>query len=347
MEIKKCFDSNGFPDYDYIMGQNIPFIVITGGRGIGKTFGALYWHIKNKQYFMYLRRTQVQVDTIASDEFNVFRSINVKKGSNIYCFKKGQNYICAPAIYDDKGKLKQNGEAIGVISSLATLSNKRGFSADNITTIIFDEVIPEKHERPIKGEDEVFQNAYETINRNRELEGEMPVRCIMTTNSNGVNSRILNTFGIVPILERMHKQGKRIYINANRTLLIINMEDSPISERKKTTLLYSLVDKSSEFYKMAISNSFSEFEQKTKSEDLRQYKPLVTIGKITIYKHKSQNTYYCTYHRSGTCDYYPDTEMEIKKAQRRYNFIKTAYFENKIIFESISCKVDFEIYYNI
>ena len=173
MEIKKCFDSNGFPDYDYIMGQNIPFIIITGGRGIGKTFGALYWHIKNKQYFMYLRRTQVQVDTIASDEFNVFKSINIKKGTNIHCFKRGQNYICAPGDYDEKGKIKQCGDSVGVISSLATLSNKRGFSGDDITTIIFDEVIPEQHERPIKGEDEVFHNAYETINRNRELEGQI------------------------------------------------------------------------------------------------------------------------------------------------------------------------------
>lgn len=262
MEIKKCFDSNGFPDYDYIMGQNIPFIVITGGRGIGKTFGALYWHIKNKQYFMYLRRTQVQVDTIASDEFNVFRSINVKKGTNIYCFKKGQNYICAPAIYDDKGKLKQNGESIGIVSSLATLSNKRGFSADNITTIIFDEVIPEKHERPIKGEDEVFQNAYETINRNRELEGEPPVRCIMTTNSNGVNSHILNTFGIVPILERMHKQGKRIYINASRTLLIINMEDSPISEKRKQRYYIALSIRTVNFIKWLSQTVFQSLSKK-------------------------------------------------------------------------------------
>lgn len=346
MDIKKCYTDSGFPNFNYIMSFDIPFIIVIGGRGIGKTFSCLKWIIENNKYFMYMRRTDVQIETIASDEFNIFTSLNNKLGYNIHCFRSGKNYSCFHTKYEDN-KLLPDGNSIGVLVSLATLSNKRGFSGDKIDILFFDEVIPEKHERVIRGEDETFQNAYETINRNRELENKPPLRCIMTTNSNGINSKIFASFGIIPVIENMKRKNKHIHINASKTLCIIDMENSPISDRKKDTVLYKIVAHDSEFYKMAVDNDFKELEYKARPKNIMEYVPLFSVGKITLYRHKSKNSYYCSYHRSGNCEYYSASDIDIKKAKRRYNYIIESYYKNIIDFESVSCKVDFEIYFSI
>ena len=68
--------------------------------------------------------------------------------------------------------------------ALSTISNVRGFDATDRDVLIYDEFIPERHERPIKDEATAFFNAIETIQRNRELEGKDPLTVLCLANAN-------------------------------------------------------------------------------------------------------------------------------------------------------------------
>ena len=76
----RLFDENGYLDMGEIIGTGYPFIFIVGGRGIGKTYGALKYVYENDIFFMYMRRTQSQIDLVNKEQFNPFNAINADLG---------------------------------------------------------------------------------------------------------------------------------------------------------------------------------------------------------------------------------------------------------------------------
>ena len=94
----------------------------------------------------------------------------------------------------------------GYTSALSTFSNLRGFDGSNIKILLYDEFIPERHERLIKNEADAFFNVYETINRNRELQGGPPLIALCLSNSNSLASPIFTALNLVKTLERMHNK---------------------------------------------------------------------------------------------------------------------------------------------
>ena len=52
------------------------FSILIGGRGTGKSFSTLRDCVKNKKVFMYLRRTQTELDNCCSASSNPFKKIN-------------------------------------------------------------------------------------------------------------------------------------------------------------------------------------------------------------------------------------------------------------------------------
>lgn len=49
---------NGYVDIEKIVNYNLPFNFIVGGRGTGKTYGALKYAYEYNIRFMLMRRTQ-------------------------------------------------------------------------------------------------------------------------------------------------------------------------------------------------------------------------------------------------------------------------------------------------
>ena len=66
---------NGYVDIERILNYRIPFNFIIGGRGTGKTYGALKYTYENDIRFMLMRRTQAQCDLINKPEFNPYKVI--------------------------------------------------------------------------------------------------------------------------------------------------------------------------------------------------------------------------------------------------------------------------------
>lgn len=338
---------SGYLDIRAILRIGMPFTFIVGGRGTGKTYGALEVVVEDKHKFLFMRRTQTQADLINKPEFSPFKSLNIdhewsigtspitKYNSGFYNMEE-----------NDKGKLVPAGELLGITAALSTISNVRGFDASDVDIMLYDEFIPEKHERPIKNEGAAFFNAYETINRNRELKGKKPLQAVCLANANNLANDIFMQLKIVRKAETMKRKGQEISIDRDRGICIIILNDSPISRKKVNTALYKLTD-GTDFGEMSIHNRFSGEEVgKIKSRPLQEYKPVVSIGEITIYEHKSKHEFYVSTHRLGSAPMYGIGDIERGRFKRVYSHLWTEYMCNTIDFEEYLCEILFTKYFD-
>lgn len=345
----KIYDDNGYLNIPQIMKGPAVYNFIVGGRGIGKTFGALKYAVDNKIKFIFMRRTQVQVDMIKDDNLNPFNALTAVLGHDYeFMMKKINKNITAVyhAQWDPEKQMNVDcGPILGYIMALSTVSNIRGFDASDVSMLIYDEFIGEKHERPIRDEGAAFLNALETIARNRELQGLEPLKVLCLSNSNDLANPIFIQLKIVKDVERMVRNGQEYRYMPDRHLALYVLQITPIGAAKAQTTLYKLAG-DSEFTQMALSNDFSNEEMaEIRPQNIRDYKPVVQVGEICIYRHKSKHLYYVTSFRSGSPEIYDSSAMDLKRFSRNMYHIWLAYLNRHVIFESYMDQVLLENYF--
>lgn len=339
------FLPSGYIDMARIISQKTPYIFVIGARGTGKTYGALQYALQSGTPFIFMRRTQTQVDLIKNDAFNPFKAVDpdiIVKNIN-----KNLSGIYRGDFDSETQKLEPVGAPIGYMLALTTVSNIRGFDASMIELIIYDEFIGEKHERAIKNEGNAVLNAYETINRNRELMGKDPVKMLLLANSNDLVNPVFLDLKLVKIAEKLQKSANNVYQNFNRGLTLIMVKDSPISKKKKETALYKLVG-DGDFAAMSLNNEFVEdIGDNIKAMPLNEYRALVFVGEICIYEHKARREIYVTDHQSGNAENIDASDIGLARFRRNYYYIWLLYLQRKVIFESYMHQKIFETYFNI
>ena len=329
----KLYDEQGYFDFAAVRALGYPFNLITGGRGTGKTFGGLVNMVETGTEFIFMRRTQTQLDAISTEQFSPFRKINAVKGWHIGTGKITKQTGGFWRQEQIDGEWKNAGPPIGSSVALSTFANIRGFGT-TADVLIYDEFIPEEHERPIKEEATAFFNAYESINRNRELEGLDPVQAFCFSNSNTLDNALFVQLHIVDRVEKMTRTGQTMWTDKKRGLCVILLSDSPISSKKSSTALYKLTA-GTEFADMALRNEWAFDESDgTVSRPLNEYRPIVTVGDVTIYKHKSNQTYYASQHRTGSPPTFGSTSTETARFRRAFSWLWAEYMNRNIEFES-------------
>lgn len=332
------YTDEGWLNVPYIIDNSRPFLYIMGGRGTGKTYGILKYMVDRKSKFIYMRRTASAADMIGNNDFNPLKPVCDDNGYQIGvfpCVKKIRGYYAYNITPD--GDTKQCGEPIGYICALSTFNNLRGISAESVKIAFYDEFCPEENERPIKGEAKLFSDVYETINRNRELKGEPPLKMICACNANDLSSPIFVERGLVRVLERLKKDGRQVW--ENDTTTIIRLQKSPISDKKRGTALYKAT-KDSNYAKMAIDNTFEkEYNDKIARRNLMEYRPLCTIGKLTIYRHKARREYFVSFVSAGGCRKFADHGTELEKWKINYRNIYIAYIDGRVLFSEALAEI--------
>ena len=333
---------NGFCDVRQILNRNIPFNFVVGGRGTGKTFGALMDCLVSKRKFCLMRRTQSQLETIARLETNPFKSVIAHLGADWDCLPvPAAKSIWAyyKTTYED-GK-PVYGELLGYAVALSTIANLRGFDMSDVELLIYDEFIPETHERTIKHESDAFFNAYETINRNRELQGRKPLQVLCLANANDFANPIFIGLGLVSTVERMLKDDKTEYVNPQKGIAIYLLTDSPVSTQKRQTALYRLTEGSA-FHDMSVSNAFAgQNDPDVYSVNLQEYSPLVGIGELCVYKHKSTRLYFISSHYSGSIARFSGDGIDMQRFFATHKGLLMAATSGRCIYESHLCKALF------
>lgn len=345
--IKNLYTASGWvniPAIRQFMTENkIPFLFCWGGRGIGKTYGALkdareraIADPEGKHKFMLVRRMQSQVDIISKQELSPFKRIDLDHGFFTEC-KPVSKFTTG--FWSDETLL-------GYVAALSTFSNLRGFDASDVDLIVFDEFIPESHEKPIRNEHAALLNLYETVNRNRELNG-MPACLLMCyANSNNISNAIFSGLGLIDTVDNMQRKHRQSWVIRDRGILLLNLNASPISLQKSKTALYRLAGSQSDYSQMALSNSFrSDTGSKIGSRNISEYIPLITVGALCIYEHKQNGTYYVCDLVSGSPETYGANKTELLRFKSQNIWLWREYMRGNIVFRSLEIEIMFQNYF--
>lgn len=330
----KLYQKAGWFNAPEVIRQPENFIFITGARGTGKTYGVLKWLIKNNKCFIYLRRTQEEADMQGKAETSsiekICRDLDIETE-----YRKISKKI---SICEASG-------SIIYTCALSTFSTVRGVNFDDVEYIVYDEMIPEVHAHKFRMEGLALMNLYETVNRNRELEGKPAVKLIGLSNSLNIANDVFIEFGLIQSAERLLSSEAEEYERLGNKLLII-MKHSPISEKKAGTALYAAA--SDQFIDMAIKNKFimNDFSY-VKKRPLQQYKPYINIGDLTVYEHKSEDEYYVSFSYQKSDIVYKSNANDLKRFRRAEMDLWLDYLDGYVRFENYRAVALFEKYFAV
>ena len=337
-------DEYGYVNMKYIM-DNCPrtFLWLIGARGIGKTYGAVDYSIERNIPAIFMRRTQQQCDTISTYEMCQakpnFNDRNMDYA--VQSISKGITGIYTE--FDEDGK--PCGIPLFVNCALSTVYNIRGFDASDYDILWYDECIPESHARPIKNEGEALLNAYETINRNRELKGKPPVKFVGMSNSNRLDNALFAELNMITACDKQFSKGYSVYDNPDRDMMVINFQNSPVSEKKSETALYKFA-KGMSYGDMALKNEFRDYKSKSKSFNIKDLTPMANIGELTFYRLKSCDSFYISAFYMQAPLRYSNDEKGLQRFQMS-DLCRTLillYMADEIYFENYNCEYLMKFY---
>lgn len=305
------------------------FNIIISARGVGKTYSALLHLLEESakgHEILYLRNTDVQIQSCATDFGNPFKAINRKEGRSIFIKRaKECGYI-----YEDLG---DDNRFIGYAAALSTFENLRGVNLEAVTDIVFDEFI---ENRNLKFDQfRSFLSMYETINRNREIEGQEPLRVFMLSNAQKLYSPILAGFSLIPVVEEMLRNGQRNYSTKD---IWISLPESEVSEAKKDTALYRAAA-GTEYFSEAIENKFANDSfDAIRKQKIVEYNPYCAIDDIYIYKHKSTGDFYATSVPAQNVQHYSSRVNALLLFRSVYPSLALAYAGGSLSFSDFTTK---------
>lgn len=152
------FEQSDYYDFSKVLSRNAVYNFVVGGRGIGKTYGAvkdaISAYIKRGDEFVYLRRYKEELATARANFF-----AEVQHEFPEYQFR----------INGSKGEVTNDGKHWHVVVhfvALSTTQANKSVAYPRVTRIIFDEFIIEKGAvRYITNEVNTFNSFYSTVDR--------------------------------------------------------------------------------------------------------------------------------------------------------------------------------------
>lgn len=353
--LKSLTLKNGYLDMERIITRypTYPFVLIVGGRGTGKTYGTLKYVVEHPESgALFLRKTQDEHDMISQPEFSPFLWHNRDFEWSVEPFKKNAKFTFwyqSHYEYDEKKEreiLIPDEPLLMKSTSLHAIAKIRGFNGSDIKLIIYDEFIPQSGVKK-SGHYHDFFNAYETINRNRELEGEPPLKALLLSNSNSLANDIFEGFGIVELAEKMKRRGEIIKFLPQRGILLIILPETEISRKKKDTALYRATS-GTEFSDMALSNDFA-YDKPTiiESRNLGGYSPVFITWSFSCWRNRNTGEYYISKFTDpkNQCPIYSETMAEIARARKKHKCVMEAYIRGRCVFETYATEINFKKFF--
>lgn len=259
-----------------------PNTFFIGGRRIGKTFST-FSYIYQRQPFIYVRNTQAQIDESCTTLGNPFKKWNRVLDHDLHMKKEKSHAL----ILEGEG---DNEHEVGYAAALSSLGAMRGLDLSDCTIGLFDEFIEKKTLNYNQGA--YYDDLYESINSNRELEGEKPFTMILLSNAQKLNNSILASKNLITPIEGMIRSGQQTMSTPNS---FICLPVSEVSELKKQTAFYQGME-GTKIYAEALDNKFANDSfYGIAKRPLKEYIGVCMIDDIYIYKHKSNGKYYACF----------------------------------------------------
>ena len=185
--IDNLYLQNNYLDMGAVLKAPYPFTICVSARGGGKTYGILEACVINHLKFIYVRTSKTILDMITDSRYQPFKKINANNGWRIEAeYSKGLGtYIN-----------RDTGEIVGYAAALSVFSNIRSIDGSDILVFIYDEFIPQENDIVRFNTFPALLHAVETIGRNREQEGQDPLKVVLLSNSDLIYGDIVAGFNI-------------------------------------------------------------------------------------------------------------------------------------------------------
>lgn len=348
MRLQSLYDGDGWIDVPSIEKCGYFMNIFIGPRRNGKTFGVLKHMLTENRRFIYMRRTVEELELVTSDpECNPFLDMK-QAGFSVDIVQKGKTWIFGDYETDQDGKRTITNRR-GVGMPLSAVGKMRGFSGSGFTDLVFDEFIPDPLVPVRKAEGDAFLSFYDTINSNRELMGDPPLRVWLLANSNRLDSPILKSLMIIPDIERMQKKGIEYRILDNKIFVAVFRSKEITDMRRKTSLNSFLLGRGGNSYTdMALEAKFSYSDtSRVKKKSLKGFRPYLRIGSLYIWEYQSEHLYVCN-SRFQACRYqYEDTPDDSIRVQIEHPEIKMMWLSDRITFSDAGVMYDFKRLFKI
>lgn len=275
--------------------------VAYSARGAGKTYGFFRYCIENRLTFLYLKRTQIDIDLLSRDDFSPFKPLMRDHGYKIKTEK----------IYEGILRIQKDDEVIGWCMAMSAVHKYKGFDLSEVKCMCLDEFIPQLTERVNRKEGELLLDLYMTVSRDREARGQPPLKLCLFANATELYCPITETLGIVDGLAELNSIGTEYFYYFDRRILLHHILDS-MSAGENTAIFAGM--KGTQWSDMAFGGTFSYNDfSKVRKIPLAGYVPYVRVRyqrkDYYIYQHKSNGHYYMTTSK-GKAEYFYDLEIE-------------------------------------
>lgn len=270
-------------------------------RGAGKTYGFFMHAIKSGQQFLYLKRTQIDIDLLSREDFSPFKPINRDTGYNITTVK----------IYDGILRVMKDDEIIGYCMAISAIHKYKGFDLSNIKLMCLDEFIPQLTERVNRKEGELLLDLYMTVSRDREERGEEPLKLFLFANATELYCPITDTLDIVDSIAKLNvSEDEYLYLEDRKIMIHKIMYSAGANEN---SAIFSGM-KGTQWAEMAFGGEFSYNDfSKVRKVPLNGFVPYVEViyhrKSFYIYQHKTNGLFYMT-DSKGKCEYVYNLEIE-------------------------------------
>lgn len=280
-------------DYYYNIEKDIELYpgawayIVIGGRNCGKTYSCLKSCHLNKREFIFLKRTNDDVDLLCSGtgrigqktaEFGI--DLSPFKSVNRDCFTDIRAHSIKSGLggfwYHDEGE--PTGTPIGYLLSLNAVSKYKGFDLSNADWVIFDEFQPQPWDRVNRKEGEQLLDLYKTVSRDREHRGRSALKLICLANATSISNPVTNILEITDIIADMQVQElEYIYLEDRGIVIHLVKNNADFDEVEHGSQIYKAMGETA-WGRMAFNNEFGYNDLSNISKvNLKGYRPVCAI----------------------------------------------------------------------
>ena len=286
---------------DLILYPDAWLYVAYSARGSGKTYSFFRYCIQNEQPFLYLKRTQIDIDLLSREDFSPFKPLIRDYHWNVKTEK----------LYEGILRILKDDDVIGYCMAMSAVHKYKGFDLSEVKYMCLDEFIPQLTERVNRKEGELLLDLYMTVSRDREARGQDPLRLCLFANATELYCPITETLGIVDELAGLNATGADYIYLEKRRIMLHHIIDS-VSAGEDTAIFAGMAG--TQWADMAFGGTFSYNDfSKVRYIPLAGYVPYVRVRyqrkDIYIYQHKNNGHYYMT-DSKGKVEYNYDLEIE-------------------------------------
>ena len=318
--------------------------LIWSKRGPGKTYSTLRKCIEDKEKFVFLKRTIVDVDMLCASgtrkdiEFDIspFVPLNRDFGWDIKPVKiiKG-----IAGFYHCSEEGKPAGSPVGYACALSAAKDIKGFDLSECDYLIFDEFIPKRHERLNRNEGDQLMDIYMTVSRDRVQRGRGELTLICLANATSINNPVFNVLDVMDIAAEMDLKNEEYHLQNWRRILLHKIPSIEVPEEEKTGIELAMTGTA--WAEMAFGGHFAYDDFTAVSHQrLKGYHPVCsyTYKKETVYIYEKDGKYYATNAKAtGVTNYNLARENQQKKFFYDYVVkLRDEAIEDNFIFQKYS-----------